>query len=886
MVAGFAASRVLTILVFLLLGTDLLAVWWVGNGVPLFLDVGETSSAFLDGLNRAQFGFDNAGLLHDEATGPDSAAHPYLYSHNPNISRFVSYAFTSAGVDSLPVQHLFSMAITVVGLAFGYFFIKRLLGRTTALISIVLGATHYLGVLQWAPNLLRSFNILLFFGAFYYATRWRQERQMWCLLVLALFVFFIGLSDISLATVYVAALFFFLILGERKIYRVLALVLVSAGPLLLAFAAYVALLVRALGWDTLVTDLRYTYAVRNLTEQGTVFVDEYVSVFRPSDIPFLEQARRFFMDHHVTFWVLSNGSAGVLKDFFEVMHKYGLAANGPLWFASLAMWGLVLIVSIFAWLQRSGGTRPDAIVVGIALGVLGGTRLIFGLNSDPFLLLVCVLIAIASARPIVKATFAVVERSLASLRRSTIEARVRAWLSTGRGQRGLGIAAGGAGTAVVLLIMVGVGSFRAILDALQAQGADRPETEAVAAILLVIALWATLEWSWPRLSRHAGSLRSAEFNAFERAASPIRWAPDPAGFLSYVVAFSLGLLAGLALLGGYMTTFTLVPYRTLLVFLDVVLLAVLGTAGLRVAVQGKGPLRLLAFGGLALGSWLWGTTQIANTRTVPALQLAAGPILADHYRGKTFASNVYPSVLTYYTRQWVLWVSVPRQNYVFLPENVHDAIVPFQADYWDNPTKYERPDYYLCDSSSPRANAPDSAEAAPDYCRQRAELMAAHGHVPEVVADYFAIVRLVYPVAGETTGAPARGPVFGTSVELVGSWLDPPTARGSEAVTVRVRWRTLAKMSTAYKVFVHVLDPSGGSIISQRDSEPQSGGAPTTGWVPNQIIDDQYLIQLPAGIATGQYPVEIGLYDPKTNARLFLANGDDHLKLSWPLQVN
>lgn len=738
------SSRILTLATFLVLIVNLMAVWWVGNGVPLFLDVGETSSAFLDGWNRVQFGFWNAGLLHDEATGPDSAAHPYIYSHSPNFPRLVSYVFTSAGFDSLPAQHLFTIAVSIVGLIYGYFFVKRLLGRTTALVTILLAGTDYLGILQWAPNLLRSFNIITFFGAFYYALRWRQERASWCLIPLAFFVFFIGLNDISFAAVYIAALFFFLILGEVQIRRLITALATCAVPLALAFGLYVVLLVRELGWSTLWSDVSLTYAVRNLTDQGSVMVDEFFSPFRASDIPFLEQTRRFFIEHHITFWVLSNGSQGVLGDFLDVAHRYGVAAHGPLWYVSLAGWGVALGIGIFFWFRRSARWRPDAVIVGAALLIFIAARLLLGFDRDAFTLVLWLCLVLVGARPLV-----------ARLRLPRIVGGASTWVErvpthpslagvpSGRKmQRGFGVVTGGIGTVLVLLVAAHLDPLQAALTQMGLANADIATLEAVAAVLLVLVTWASLEWVVAR------ARPTLPINAYagwwELATATLRCAPDSAGFLAYVAAFTLGILAGLTVLGGYLTTFTLVPYRTLLVFLDLVLLALVVTILLRLARHGSGFVRLLAIGTLAVGTLLWGATQITNTRAAPALELTSGRVLREGYRGKSFVSNVYPSVVSYYTREWSLWITLPRDNYVFLPENVHDLVFPFQADYWSNPTKYERPQYYLCDSTSARNNAPTSTDAAPDTCRQRAAIMAQHGHVPEVVGDYFAIVRLTY----------------------------------------------------------------------------------------------------------------------------------------------
>jgi hypothetical protein len=126
---------------------------------------------------------------------------------------------------------------------------------------------------------------------------------------------------------------------------------------------------------------------------------------------------------------------------------------------------------------------------------------------------------------------------------------------------------------------------------------------------------------------------------------------------------------------------------------------------------------------------------------------------------------------------------------------------------------------------------------------------------------------------------------FGRAVELLDSRLEPAAAKGGEKVTVKLGWRAAADMAVAYKVFVHVLEPTGLQVVTQRDAEPQDGRAPTTGWVVGEVLDDEYVVTLPPNTAAGSYSVEIGIYDPKNGDRLTLAGGDNHLILPTVLTV-
>jgi Dolichyl-phosphate-mannose-protein mannosyltransferase len=127
--------------------------------------------------------------------------------------------------------------------------------------------------------------------------------------------------------------------------------------------------------------------------------------------------------------------------------------------------------------------------------------------------------------------------------------------------------------------------------------------------------------------------------------------------------------------------------------------------------------------------------------------------------------------------------------------------------------------------------------------------------------------------------------VFGAAMQLVGDGVEPARARANEKVTVHLRWRSAVEMQQAYKVFVHVLDPAGQHVVAQRDAEPQDGHAPTTGWVVGEIIQDDYVITLPANLAAGDYPVEIGVYDARSGDRLPLPNGDTRVILSTRLHA-
>ncbi len=122
---------------------------------------------------------------------------------------------------------------------------------------------------------------------------------------------------------------------------------------------------------------------------------------------------------------------------------------------------------------------------------------------------------------------------------------------------------------------------------------------------------------------------------------------------------------------------------------------------------------------------------------------------------------------------------------------------------------------------------------------------------------------------------------IGTFGELLGYDLDQGAIRTGQPVRLTLYWRTLATAPVAYKVFVHLLDAQS-TLWGQRDAEPRDGEAPTTSWIPGEVISDIYSIPVQAGAPPGEYDIEIGMYSLPSGARLPVTNATgqtvgDHL---------
>jgi len=80
-------------------------------------------------------------------------------------------------------------------------------------------------------------------------------------------------------------------------------------------------------------------------------------------------------------------------------------------------------------------------------------------------------------------------------------------------------------------------------------------------------------------------------------------------------------------------------------------------------------------------------------------------------------------------------------------------------------------------------------------------------------------------------------------------------------------------MDQAFTVFNHLVAPDGHTW-GQWDNQPQRGQAPTTGWVPGQVIADPYQIPLSDDTPAGPLILHVGMYDLQTMTRLPVLDKD------------
>ena len=68
-------------------------------------------------------------------------------------------------------------------------------------------------------------------------------------------------------------------------------------------------------------------------------------------------------------------------------------------------------------------------------------------------------------------------------------------------------------------------------------------------------------------------------------------------------------------------------------------------------------------------------------------------------------------------------------------------------------------------------------------------------------------------------------------------------------------------------MFVHAVGPDG-VMRGQWDSVPAQGNAPTSGWLPGEIIEDYYEVPMAKDAPPWKYDIFVGMYDTLTGQRL------------------
>ncbi len=132
----------------------------------------------------------------------------------------------------------------------------------------------------------------------------------------------------------------------------------------------------------------------------------------------------------------------------------------------------------------------------------------------------------------------------------------------------------------------------------------------------------------------------------------------------------------------------------------------------------------------------------------------------------------------------------------------------------------------------------------------------------QVRVRQYQVPRISHP-ANVTLGGAAR---------FLGYDLDREQVAPGGTLKLTLYWQAMGSgqapvFDKNYTVFVHLLDASG-AVRGQQDSPPLEGAAPTTSWLPGEVLADSYTVPVEGNAPRGDYIFEIGMYDPITGQRL------------------
>ena len=106
---------------------------------------------------------------------------------------------------------------------------------------------------------------------------------------------------------------------------------------------------------------------------------------------------------------------------------------------------------------------------------------------------------------------------------------------------------------------------------------------------------------------------------------------------------------------------------------------------------------------------------------------------------------------------------------------------------------------------------------------------------------------------------------FPQLVDLSG-WSITGNPASGQTIQLSLLWNVQHSISASWSEFLHLTGP--GTAVSLADGIPRGGQYPTWAWSTSEKIVETWEFRLPEGLASGEYAIEIGFYNPATNERL------------------
>jgi hypothetical protein len=102
-----------------------------------------------------------------------------------------------------------------------------------------------------------------------------------------------------------------------------------------------------------------------------------------------------------------------------------------------------------------------------------------------------------------------------------------------------------------------------------------------------------------------------------------------------------------------------------------------------------------------------------------------------------------------------------------------------------------------------------------------------------------------------------------------------PRVQPGDILKTTLTWQSLASAEESYTIFLHLID-AGNQPVAGLDYTPLGGSMPThlwiPKWLPGQMMNDPYRLQVPENLAPGTYYLEAGMYEMVGGRRLHISD--------------
>jgi hypothetical protein len=99
------------------------------------------------------------------------------------------------------------------------------------------------------------------------------------------------------------------------------------------------------------------------------------------------------------------------------------------------------------------------------------------------------------------------------------------------------------------------------------------------------------------------------------------------------------------------------------------------------------------------------------------------------------------------------------------------------------------------------------------------------------------------------------------------------TIQAGKLLPLSLNWTPANGITVNYQVSVQLLNAQG-DLVLQRDSAPHGGFGLTISWLPEQTELDHHALLLPQTLPQGEYTLQVVLYNPETEERFIVRQGD------------